>query len=454
MKSKPTTRRLKPSFNILVRILACTLILSVGILGMARLASLKKAPVEAVGGEQALRVETLTVQPVDIPLFITGYGEVRALNTVTIAPEIAGTIVKLHPRLEAGATVPAGELLFQIDPANYMAAESEARAGVAQWESAIARLEKQAAIDTRRLKTLRRNQDLAQKEFNRIRTLFTTDSVGTRSGVDRTEQAYNAAKDLADQMGQAVTLYPIRIKEAESALAAARARLTLAAANRRRCTVTAPFTARIKTVALEMNQYVQPGQGVVTLADDSVLEIQVPVDSRDARKWLVFDRQPAPLKTGWFSGLSPAVCQIHWTEDKSGHVWPGRLDRIVQFDRQTRTLTVAVRVDADRAAGANAGQLPLVEGMFCEVKIPGKTLKQVFKVPRQAVSFGNTVYTADSRNRLKTLAVEVSRVEGEYALVSAGLNPGDRIIVTRLIDPLEHSLLETENAPAAGEQPS
>ncbi len=454
MENNRSTRHLRPAVNILLRIFICALILTVGILGMTQLASLKKAPAETVAREQALRVATLTVHPVDIPVFITGYGEVRTFNTVTISPEISGTIVNIHPRLETGETITEGELLFQIDPANYTAAENEARANVAQWENAITRLEKQFAMDTGRLKTLRRNEQLAQKEFARIQTLFKTDNVGTRSGVDRAEQAYNGARDLADQMAQAVTLYPIRIKEAQSTLDGARARLALATANLNRCTINSPFTARIKSVALEKGQYVSPGQGVVTLADDSILEIHVPTDSRDARQWLLFDRKPAASKTAWFAGLKPVVCNIHWTEDTTGHMWQGRLDRVVQFHRETRTLTLAVRIDAADATAGNPGQLPLVDGMFCTVEIPGKTLKQVFKLPSQAVSFSNTVYMADSENRLKTVTVDVRRAQGETTFVSGGLNPGDRVIVTRLIDPLEGSLLEINTSATTGEEKS
>ncbi len=454
MESNRSTRHLRPSVNILLRIFICALILTVGILGMTQLASLKKAPAETVAREQALRVATLTVRPVDVPVFITGYGEVRTLNTVTLSPEISGTIVNIHPRLETGETITEGELLFRIDPANYTAAENEARANVAQWENAITRMEKQFTIDTGRLKTLRRNEQLAQKEFHRIQTLFKTDNVGTRSGVDRAEQAYNGARDLADQMAQAVTLYPIRIKEAQSTLNGARARLALATTNLKRCTINSPFTARIKSVALEKGQYVSPGQGVVTLADDSILEIHVPIDSRDARQWLLFDRKPAASKTAWFAGLEPVVCNIHWTEDTTGHMWQGRLDRVVQFHRETRTLTLAVRIDAADTTAGNFGQLPLVDGMFCTVEIPGKTLRQVFKLPSQAVSFSNTVYMADSQNRLKTVTVDVSRAQGETTFVSGGLNPGDRVIVTRLIDPLEGSLLEINTSATTGEDKS
>ena len=91
--------------------------------------------------------------------------------------------------------------------------------------------------------------------------------------VDKAEQAYNAAADTADQMARQIALYPIQIKEAQSSLVSARARLAVAATNLARCTVKAPFNARIKTAAIETGQYVSPGQNVLTLADDTILEI-------------------------------------------------------------------------------------------------------------------------------------------------------------------------------------
>ena len=78
------------------------------------------------------------------------------------------------------------------------------------------------------------------------------------------------------------------------------------------------------------------------------------------------------------------------------------------------------------------------------MKIPGRTLYSVFPLPRQAVSFDNTVYIAVD-NRLKTVPVEVARVEGENTYVAHGLNVGDMVVTTRLIDPMENALLQITN---------
>lgn len=430
----------KKKGHLKIRVVVCILLILAGVGGLIALAGLKKPPAEALNGERPLKVTVLQVQAREIPVTITGYGQVRTLNAVRLSAEVAGRVVAVHPRLEVGEVIAKGELMFQIDSRNYAAAVDQGRAESAQWSSVLERLEKQAAIDADRLKTLERNRDLAKAEFDRVDNLFSIHGVGTRSGVDRAEQTYNASADQADQMHQTVMLYPIRIKEAKSSLEAAQARLARARADLKRCRVEAPFDGRLTMAAVEQGQYVTPGQALVTLADDTILEIQVPLDSRDVRQWLRFSRDDARPSGAWFGRPEPVVCRIRWTEDKQGHAWRGRLHRVVAFDQKTRTVTIAVRIDAD-AARSESGGLPLVEGMFCAVEIPGRTLERAFQLPRAAVSFKNTVY-AMVESRLKTIDVQVARVDGEFAYVTGGLNNGDTVITTRLVDPLENTLLE------------
>lgn len=421
------------------RIVICTAILLFGIAGMASLAALKKPPAEAKTKERPIRVEILKVKKETVPVMITGYGEARALNTVVIAPEVTGKVVEIHERLETGEIIPAGEILFKIDPRDYAANAANARATVKQLESTVLRLQKQYEIDRKRLKTLERNRDLAASEFQRLKSLLEKDAIGTRSGVDNAEKAANSATDQLDLMNQALQLYPIQIQEAKSGLAAGRARLDLARTKLERCEVRAPFTGRISAVSLEMAQFVTPGFRAVTLANDAVLEILVPLDSRDVRNWLRFDG-PNGTDSAWFRNLTQTSCKIRWTESPDTHAWEGVLHRIVKFDQKTRTVIVAVKIPAAMAV-SDSGSLPLVEGMFCSVEIPGRPMENVFRLPRWAVSFSNLVYTVKD-NRLKTVPVTVVRSQGEQTFVSRGLQEGDRVITTRLVDPLENSLLE------------
>lgn len=402
MESNTTKKSSKPVVNLFTSIVICILVLLGGYAGMEILARLKKPPAEAKSGERALRVEAIQIKQEDIPVFITGYGQVKALNVVPIAPEIPGKIVKIHPRLEIGEIIPKGEVLFRIDPTDYLTVQK---------------------ISRERLSILKRSQELAKKEYERVRVLFEKNNVGTLAGVEAAEKAMLSAADLTNQVLQV---------------------LETTETNLERCEISAPFNARIKSVSLEHGQYVTPGKNVITLADDAALEIHIPLDSRDARKWLRFNPKETNEKIAWFSAIQQVPCKVTWTENNDGQTWGGRLHRVVKFDQQTRTLTVAVRIDAETAKTNNPQSLPLVEGMFCSVKIPGKTVHNVYRLPRQAVSFENTVYVAVD-NRLKTLAVNVSRVEGENTYVAGGLNDGDLVVTTRLIDPLENTLLKITN---------
>jgi RND family efflux transporter MFP subunit len=436
----------RPAVTVLIRIGICAAVLLVGFAGMKVLTSFKKPPAESRKTEPALRVQVLEVQPRNEPVSITGYGDVRTVEAAPLSAEVAGRVVAVHEHLDVGETIAAGEVLFRIDPLNYDAALRQARASADQLRQRIQRLKEQAVIDARRLKTLQRSAELARSEFQRRRGLYERDKVGSRSAVDVAEQSYNTARDRADQMAETVELYPLQIAEARGALRAAEAALSLARKNLERCSVKAPFDGRVKNKAVEEGQYVTPGKLLVTLANDDLLEIQVPLNSRDARRFLRFDPSPAESLNGWFNRLRPVECRIRWTEDPGEHIWKGRLDRVVRFDAKTRTLVVAVRIKGRDARGDVPRGLPLVEGMFCSVDIPGKRLEGVFSLPRWAVSFQNTVYVSQS-GRLKTVPVKVARIQGDRAFVSEGLSSGQQVITTRLINPLENSLLEIIASP-------
>ncbi len=430
----------KSKNRIFFRVIMVVAIILTGILTAGFFMAIRRPPPQMPHQEPSLQVEVLDAKPENIPVAITGYGEARALNEVSIAPEVSGKIIKIHPRLEVGEVISRDEVIFQIDTRDYQAAYNEAKATVTQMKSSLERMKRQYEIDQQRLKTIRRTCDLSKQQYERVKTLFEEDKVGTQAGVDQAEQTCNSSKDQQEQMEKTVELYPLQIKEAESSLLTAESRMDTAKLRLERCTVTAPFQGRIKKVSIEKGQYLSPGVGVITLADDSVLEIQVPLDSRDANKWLPFDSNDTNTSNAWVSGLKHVKCKVHWTESKSDSYWEGTLNRVVKFDEQTRTVTVAIQVNGAEALSINHGSLPLIEGMFCSVEVPGKTLKNVYRVPRWAVSFENTVYVAVN-DRLKTIPVEVARSQGEEAFISEGLKPGDRVITTRVIDPMENSKL-------------
>lgn len=436
-------------------IIVSSAILLAGIAAMAALASLKKPPAQAVYQEQAFKVEIREARPEDAPVVLTGYGEAHSIRSVILSPEVSGMVVAVHPRLLVGEIVPEGDVLFQIDPRDYESALAQAEAQVTQLENTVQRLQKEWELEKRRLAILQRTRDLALTEYQRLQRLYDESRVGTRSGVEAAEKAYNQALDQLQLVEQNLAVYPMRLREAQSSLEAARAQKQRALTQRERCTVRAPFTGRIATKSVEPGQFLTPGAPAVTFADDSLLEILVPLDSEDARRWLLFDADRHPGDMAWFQGLRQVPCVVRWTEDPEHQTWQGFLHRVVAFDRTSRTLTVAVRVPGGLSSPKDAARLPLVDGMFCAVDIPGRTLRQVVRLPQWAVTYDSKVYVA-VENRLKTVPVRVARLQGEEALVSEGIHAGDRVIVTRLVNPLENMLLdlgETHSRPLKESMP-
>jgi RND family efflux transporter MFP subunit len=440
MESEIQNKAKKSVSAILIRCLICGIILTGGIAGMSALAGLKSPPPENRPQERPIRVEALVAELESVLVRIKGYGTVRVLNQVKVAPEVSGNVVAVHRRLEKGEIIKKEAVLFKIDPRPYQAAYKEALAVVNQLQNRIDRLNMEYSMDRKRLKTIARNRELGKEHFERIRLLFDSHQIGSQAELDRAEQEYNASVDSYDRMARDIAVFPIQIDEAENDLHAARARLDNALAELERCTVRAPFACRVKDVSLEQHQHVEPGQDVLTLADDSMLEVLVSLDSREVRSWFQFNVTRKAGNNGWFGDIKDTSCSIRWIEDNENLCHKGFLHRVVEFDEATRTITVAVRM-ADREISASPGSLPLVEGMFCEVTIPGRILENVVRLPAHALSIENTV-SVYRAGRLKTVPVQVAREEGEQVFILSGLNPGERVIITRLINPIENALLD------------
>lgn len=426
--------------SIAVRAVASVLIIAAGISAMRFLAKRRKPPTEAEIEETAIHVEAMTVSAGSYPVFIVGFGEATPLNVSVVSCEVSGRVVEVNPRLEPGECLQEGDLIARIDDRDYRAAQQEAVAMAKQLEGTITRLKLQLRYDKERLDLLVKNRDLAKTEFERARKLLTESRVGSQAGVDAAERILNTAAAQVVTLQQSLELQPVQLVEAEQSLEAAKARLARATLNLERCTVKAPFTCRVKSAAIELGQLASPNQPLATLADDSVLEIHIPVDSVDARKWLTFTlNEKPPEGNTWFAAPRPVSCRIRWTEDLDGHSWQGSLHRVVAFSSDTRTLVLAVRVHG--ATTVRAGVLPLTEGMFCRVEIPGREVTSVFRVPRAAVTFEGELHTVKS-NRLATVRVAVEYVDDAYSYISSGLVEGNPVITTRLIAPLEGSLLD------------
>jgi multidrug efflux system membrane fusion protein len=72
----------------------------------------------------------------DVPVYLDSVGTIKALNTVTVRPQVDGKIVKIL--FKEGEEVKRGDVLAEIDPATYQALYDQAVAKKAQDEALLA----------------------------------------------------------------------------------------------------------------------------------------------------------------------------------------------------------------------------------------------------------------------------------------------------------------------------
>ena len=85
--------------------------------------------------------------------------------------------------------------------------------------------------------------------------------------------------------------------------------------------------------------------------------------------------------------------------------------------------------------------------MFVEVVLSGPAREAVV-IPSSA-EHGGAVYVAAEENRLERRAVEVSLVQPSFLAVAAGIEAGDRVVVSDLIPAIEGMLLDPVDDVAA-----
>lgn len=406
------------------------------------LIKLNEPPAEASAESEVRRltVRAIEVEPEDVTVHLRGFGEVRTKHTVTLSTEIAGRVVYVHPELDRGNVVEEGELLFSIDDSMYVLERDEIAAQLAGLRTTIRKHQTEENLARERAATLKRTHELAKAQHERSLRLL-DDAIGNQTDVERSEEKVNSALNDLKTVERELAVYPIRIEEVEQNILAEEARLSRANLNIARAKVVAPFHGRVKVADVESGQYLSEFHDAVTLANDSVLEIPIKLDARNAQQWIQFEEGVSETNGSWFDSVDQVPCEIRWTENDTSARWQGVLDRVEEFDPQSRTLTVVVQYRGKHRAFEDGNAFPLVAGMFCEVAIPGRKMKGVFAVPHGAVGLDNEVYVSRD-NRLQAVPVVVARVDDDTAYISEGLSEGDIVVVTRLVNPLNNSLLD------------
>lgn len=317
----------------------------------------------------------VTVTPSRVPLMTELAGRVTAFEMSEIRPQVAGII---RERLfTEGAVVRRGQTLYRIDPRLYEASVAQAQANLASAEATVA---------------------AARVSAGRLKPLAAIEAV--------------SAQDLTNAEATA--------RQAEAAVAQNRAALQTARINLGFTAVPAPIAGRIGRSLATVGALVTTNQAE-PLAVIQRLD-PVYVDMQQSSADLLALRRA--LASG---GIAPATARVRLIlEDGSDFGFEGSVPfSEVMVNASTGTVTLRARFPNPRGV--------LLPGMFVRARFAQGVDTAAMLVPQAGLTRdakgAATVFVVGPGNTAVQRQVTATRTYGADWVVTAGLQPGDRVIV-------------------------
>jgi multidrug efflux system membrane fusion protein len=310
-----------------------------------------------------------TAEARDVPVYVEGLGTVQAFNTVSVKTRVDGQIVKVFFR--EGQEVKTGDSLFQIDPRPFETAVQQAQATKEKDEAQL---------------------QSAQLDLDRATKLLAPGF--------QTRQGYDQQKATVGQL--------------HAAIKADQAQIDTARLNLDYSLVKSPIDGRTGQRVVDVGNLVQTSQNAnlvtITQMRPIFVSFTLPAERLDAIR---NNQAKAPLRV------------IAYGMDDKTALAQGQLTLIDnQVDVATGTIHLKAQFD-------NAGE-PLWPGEFVNAHLVLSTRQNAVTVPAEAVMQGpngSYLYVLGGDDTAQRRAVEVAAIQEGLAVVSRGLQAGERIVV-------------------------
>lgn len=445
--------------------------LVLGIIFVVVMARLKQGPAHEGVKPEVQAVRVMEVTPMAFQFQARGFGKVSPGETWQAVANVGGRITWRHPNLESGNLISEGTRLLQIDPTRYELAIAVAKADIAAATAELEQLE-QETENTRKLLALENSRlSLAQRELERARTLATKNALSA-TRLDDQEKVTLQQQQAVQSMENTLSLMPSKKSTLEARLVRAETALDQAREDLEDTRFQAPFDLRIHSAQVELHQQVSPGQPLFTADSIATAEAVIQLPVPDLRHLL------AQLGTGGniLADHLPNLDQRRIFEDVTATLslagdpqtrWSARVTRIASgLDPATRTVQAVLTVDEPYRNASPPEQPPLVRDMYVRGTLSHMVPKPVIVVPASAIHASDTqeetVYLATDDNRLERRPVTTSWSQRDLAVITDGLQPGERLVLDDLVPaidgmPLQPTVdrqaLQSLQRQALGEQP-
>jgi multidrug efflux system membrane fusion protein len=301
-----------------------------------------------------------------VPFELAATGTVEPIQTVAVEPQVSGPIVRIAFR--EGQDVEKGQVLFQLDPRPFQAALAQAEAILRRDQAQATNAEQEAG----------RYAALAEKEYV-------------------TAQQYDAARTSA-----AATT---------ATLAASRAAVEQARLNLQYATIRAPISGRTGSLRVREGNLVRANDPTPLVTINQIKPIlvrfAVPASNLPAIQRYRADRIP-----------------VIATPTGGGDASEGTLT-FVDNAVDTTTGTILLKATFPNSDGR------LWPGEFVNVRVRLYVDSDVLVVPAAAVvsgQQGSFVFVVGADSAADTRTVKVDRTQGDLAVVTGQLQPGERVV--------------------------
>ncbi|PCI62066.1 MAG: hypothetical protein COB37_07315 [Kordiimonadales bacterium] len=364
----------------------------------------------------------------------TGFGFVEPATLLEAGAEVSGRITYLNPRVKAGAFLPEGTDILQIDPTDYELALAEARANLAATKAQKKEQEMRLVSAKIAFEISERNLVLADQGLERKRGLRTKGTI-SQAALDIEEQSMLQLRQQMQTRLQTLETLPSEIEVASARVKQNQVKLKEAEQRLARTKIQIPFQARIAAVHVDEGEYINLGGKLFDAHSMDAVEISTRLSLANLQNLIAGMQElsvdqvlSTPDELISRLGLKAEVM----LPDSIDRIpWPAAVVRLGETqDFETRTLAVVVRVEDPYGRLLTAKRPPLLRGMYVEVNLVGNFIESLV-IPRHAVHSG-IVYVVGEGDTLILRPVIVT-YQGDLAIVQSGLERGDKIILTDLV---------------------
>ncbi len=345
---------------------------------------------------------------------IVATGHVETPHRISIGSQIVG-VVKNIPVSE-GQIVQAGQVLIELDDAEWRAAAQQADMLVLQAQARLRQVrEVQAPVAAQSLVQAEINVSYAEKQWHRNVDLFTKSFISqaaldeAKKNVDLTQAQLQTAKKQIQTTHPTGSDYQI----AATALSQAEANSKVAYSRRQHTIIKTPIAGTLISRDVETGDVVQAGKALMTLSPSGATQLVVQIDEKNLPLLVLgqlarasADAYPTLNFSAAISYINPSVdLQRGSVEIKLNVPEPPaylRQDMTVSVDIQVATRLRALLVPTDTIHDVK-GRQPWV------LKVAdGKARKQVLRVGLQSAGMSEVLSGLSVNDRVLTFTNEVN----------------------------------------------